>query len=154
VAPLFLDEHFSVDGTLIEAWTSMKSLQPKPPPDGSGGEGGAEEKSPAKPASRETEPSTTTETTPMTTTQSTPQSTTERTRDRNGEVDFRGQKRSNETHQSTTDPQARLYRKGKGKPAQLCFMGHADGEPLGPDRRGRADAAGRARRARGRHRDD
>jgi transposase len=154
VASLFLDEHFSVDGTLIEAWTSMKSLQPKPPPDGSGGEGGAEEKSPAKPASRETEPSTTTETTPMTTTQSTPQSTTERTRDRNGEVDFRGQKRSNETHQSTTDPQARLYRKGKGKPAQLCFMGHADGEPLGPDRRGRADAAGRARRARGRHRDD
>jgi len=53
-------------------------------------------------------------------------STTTKTRkDRNGEVDFRGSKRSNATHQSATDPQARLYRKGKGKPAQLCFMGHA-----------------------------
>jgi transposase len=118
VAPLLSDEHFSVDGTLIEAWASMKSLQPKAPPDGSGGGGGAEEKSPAKPASRETEPSTTTETTPMTT-------TTETRKDRNAEVDFRGSKRSNETHRSVTDPQARLYRKGKGKPAQLCFMGHA-----------------------------
>jgi DDE family transposase len=118
VAPLLSDEHFSVDGTLIEAWASMKSLQPKAPPDGSGGGGGAEEKSPARPASRETEPSTTTETTPMTT-------TTKTRKDRNAEVDFRGSKRSNETHRSVTDPQARLYRKGKGKPAQLCFMGHA-----------------------------
>src|SRR5262245_44828654 len=120
VAALLSDEHFSVDGTLIEAWASMKSLQPKAPPDGSDGGGGAEAKSPAKPASRETEPttSTSTETTPMT-------PTTETRKDRNGEVDFRGSKRSNETHQSVTDPQARLYRKGKGKPAQLCFMGHA-----------------------------
>jgi len=118
VAPLLSDEHFSVDGTLIEAWASMKSLQPKPPPDGSGGGGGAEEKSPIKPTSRETEPSPTTETTPMST-------TTKTRKDRNGEVDFRGSKRSNATHQSATDPQARLYRKGKGKPAQLCFMGHA-----------------------------
>ena len=47
------------------------------------------------------------------------------TKDRNAEVHFRGQKQSNETHQSVTDPGARLYRKGKGKPAQLCFMGHA-----------------------------
>jgi len=118
VAPLLSDEHFSVDGTLIEAWASMKSLQPKPPPDGSDGGGGAEEKLPAKPTRSETEPSTTPETTPMT-------KTTETSKDRNAEVDFRGSKRSNETHRSVTDPQARLYRKGKGKPAQLCFMGHA-----------------------------
>jgi hypothetical protein len=151
VAPLLSDEHFSVDGTLIEAWASMKSLQPKPPPDGSGG-GGAEEKSPAKPTSRETELSTTTETTPMTTPQSTPQSTPERTRDRNGEVDFRGQKRSKATHQSTADPQARLYRKGQGQAGAVLLHGpRADGEPLGPDRRGRADKGGRARRARGCH---
>jgi hypothetical protein len=44
---------------------------------------------------------------------------------RNREADFHGQKRSNETHASTTDPQARLYRKGPGKEAKLCFMGHA-----------------------------
>ena len=44
---------------------------------------------------------------------------------RNGEADFHGQKRSNETHASTTDPEARLYRKGPGKEAKLCFMGHA-----------------------------
>src|SRR4249919_1642012 len=44
---------------------------------------------------------------------------------RNAEADFHGQKRSNETHASTTDPDARLYRKGRGKEAKLCFMGHA-----------------------------
>jgi hypothetical protein len=44
---------------------------------------------------------------------------------RNREADFHGQKRSNETHASTTDPEARLYRKGPGKEAKLCFMGHA-----------------------------
>ena len=43
---------------------------------------------------------------------------------RNAEADFHGQKRSNETHASTTDPDARLYRKGQGKEAKLCFMGH------------------------------
>jgi hypothetical protein len=96
----------------------MKSLQPKAPPDGSDGGGGVEERSPAKPTGSEIEPSTTTKTTPMTT-------TTQTSKDRNAEVDFRGQKRSNETHRSVTDPQARLYRKGKGKPSQLCFMGHA-----------------------------
>jgi transposase len=126
VAPLLSDEHFSVDGTLIEAWASMKSLQPKAapePPDGSGG-GGAEERSPAKPTSSETEPSSTTDM--SSTTETTPMAaTTETGKNRNGAVDFRGQKRSNGTHQSATDPQARLYRKGKGKPAQLCFMGHA-----------------------------
>src|SRR4029077_4015189 len=44
---------------------------------------------------------------------------------RNREVDFHGEKRSNDTHASTTDPEARLYRKGPGKEAKLCFMGHA-----------------------------
>jgi hypothetical protein len=44
---------------------------------------------------------------------------------RNPEVNFRGERRSNETHASTTDPEARLYRKGAGKEAKLCFMGHA-----------------------------
>ena len=44
---------------------------------------------------------------------------------RNKEADFHGEKRSNETHVSTTDPEARLYRKGTGKEAKLCFIGHA-----------------------------
>jgi transposase len=76
-------DHFSVDGTLIEAWASMKSVKPK---DGSGEPPGGD--------------------------------------GRNAEADFHGQKRSNETHASTTDPDARLYRKGQGKEAKLCFMGH------------------------------
>src|SRR3954470_12531692 len=86
VKRLLSSEHFSVDGTLIEAWASMKSLKPK---DGTGPD--------------ETEP---------------PQG-------RNPEVNFRGERRSNETHASTTDPDAQLYRKGAGKEAKLCFMGHA-----------------------------
>jgi transposase len=84
VKRLLSTDHFSVDGTLIEAWASMKSVKPK---DGSGeppAEGGG----------------------------------------RNAEVDFHGQKRSNETHASTTDPDATLYRKGKGKETKLCFIGH------------------------------
>ncbi|MCW2244766.1 transposase [Azospirillum fermentarium] len=83
VKALLSDEHFSVDGTLIEAWASVKSFRPK---DGSG--------EPPGPG-------------------------------RNGERDFHGEKRSNETHASTTDPEARLYRKGNGQPAKLAFMGHA-----------------------------
>ena len=84
VKKLLSTEHFSVDGTLIEAWASMKSFRPRdgsdePPPDGG----------------------------------------------RNAEVDFHGQKRSNETHLSTTDPDARLYKKGAGKEAKLCFIGHS-----------------------------
>ena len=85
VKRLLSTDHFSVDGTLVEAWASMKSFRPKDgsgdPPTAGGG--------------------------------------------RNREADFHGQKRSNETHASTTDPQARLYRKGPGKEAKLCFMGHA-----------------------------
>src|SRR5437764_1302601 len=82
VKPLLSTEHFSVDGTLIEAWASMKSFRPK---DGSG--------EPAAPG-------------------------------RNGERDFHGERRSNETHASTTDPDAKLFRKSSGQPAQLCHMGH------------------------------
>jgi len=85
VKRLLSTDHFSVDGTLIEAWASMKSFKPKdgsdePPADRGG---------------------------------------------RNRETDFHGEKRSNDTHASTTDPEARLYRKGPGKEAKLCFMGHA-----------------------------
>ena len=83
VRGLLSDEHFSVDGTQIAAWASMKSFQAK---DGS------------------SEPPDT---------------------GRNGERDFHGEKRSNETHASTTDPEAKLYRKGKGKEAKLCFIGNA-----------------------------
>jgi transposase len=82
VRALLSDEHFSVDGTLIQAWASMKSFRPR---DGSG--------EPPAPG-------------------------------RNGERDFHGEQRTNETHASATDPEAKLYRKGKGKEAKLCFMGH------------------------------
>jgi transposase len=83
VKRLLSSEHFSVDGTLLEAWASPKSFQPN---DGSG--------EPPGPG-------------------------------RNGERDFHGERRTNDTHVSTTDPDARLYRKGPGKEARLCFMGHA-----------------------------
>jgi hypothetical protein len=75
-------DHFSLDGTLIEAWVSMKSFRTK--------DGGGEPPAPG----------------------------------RNGERDFHGEKRSNETHASTTDPDARLYRKGPGQPAKLAYLGH------------------------------
>ena len=86
VKRLLSTDHFSVDGTLIEAWASMKSFKPK----------AAEGDDDQPPASG----------------------------GRNAEVDFKGQKRSNETHASTTDPEARLYRKGSGMEARLCFIGH------------------------------
>jgi transposase len=88
VKRLLSTDHFSVDGTLIEAWASMKSFRPKVSQD---------DGPPADPPSSGR---------------------------RNAEVDFKGQKRSNETHQSTTDPEARLYRKGSGMEAKLCFLGH------------------------------
>jgi transposase len=83
---LISKEHFSVDGTLLEAWASLKSFKPKdiPPPEGPGSSGG-----------------------------------------RNEEVDFHGEKRSNKTHASKTDPEALLAKKGKGKEAKLCYSGHA-----------------------------
>jgi hypothetical protein len=122
VAPLLSDEHFSVDGTLIQAWASMKSFQPKgatgdtEPADGDAGfgqDGGGSASEPAaagseSPASHGSAPA------------------TERpAAGRNAEVDFHGQKRSNDTPASRTDPEVRLYRKGPGKEAKLCFMGHA-----------------------------
>ena len=75
---LVSDDHFSVDGTLIEAWASMKSFRPK------GEEGG----------------------------------------DNNGSADFKGTTRSNETHESKTDPESRIFRKGRGKEAKMSFMAH------------------------------
>jgi transposase len=84
VKRLISSDHFSVDGTLIEAWASMKSFRKTDGGD-DGGPGPG----------------------------------------RNAERDFHGEKRSNETHRSTTDPEARLYRKGDGQPAKLCYMGHA-----------------------------
>jgi len=81
-ANLLSDEHFTVDGTLIEAWASLKSFKPKDGPPSAGG--GSD-----------------------------------------GMVDFRGQRRTNDTHESTTDEQAKLLRKGKGKEAKLSYGGHA-----------------------------
>lgn len=115
VAPLLSDEHFSVDGTLVKAWASMKSFQPKPdiaPPDD---EGPGDPPSPDTTAADQPE-QTKTETDPM------PRPTHQH---RNAEIDFRGEKRSNATHVSTTDPDARLYKKSPGTGAMLCFMGHA-----------------------------
>jgi transposase len=80
---LLSDEHFTVDGTLIEAWASHKSFQRKSTP-------------PTEPD----DPG-------------------------NADVNFRGERRSNATHASTTDPDCRLYRKAKGHEAKLCYMGHA-----------------------------
>jgi len=81
---LLSDEHFSVDGTLIQAWASHKSFVKKdgstPPPEDGG---------------------------------------------RNPTVNFKGEKRSNETHASATDPDARLYKKSEGDKSQLAFLGHA-----------------------------
>src|SRR5467141_1510182 len=80
---LLSDEHFTVDGTLLEAWASLKSFQrkdaePPPPPDDPG----------------------------------------------NPTVNFHGESRRNDTHQSTTDPDAQLARKGQGKEAKLSYAGH------------------------------
>ena len=95
IAAGLCSEHFSVDGTMIESFASVKSFQPKDaskagddasPPDGNG------------------------------------------FKSRNAEVDFHGQKRTNKTHASRTDPESRLHRKGCGKEATLSHMGHALGE--------------------------
>lgn len=115
VAPLLSDEHFSVDGTLVKAWASMKSFQPKedatPPEDEGPGDPSASNTTP------ETQPTQIkAETAPM------PRNTKPH---RNAEVDFKGEKRSNATHASTTDPDARLYKKSPGTGAMLCFIGHA-----------------------------
>ena len=132
VRKLLSDEHFSVDGTLIEAWASMKSFQPKPDaasPEKSDGDPPAPPAAEPEPpqieptAAKENE--TRTEDQPMKERNDQETGSAAARQGRNEEVDFHGQKRSNETHASTTDPEARLYRKGKGKEAKLCFMGHA-----------------------------
>jgi transposase len=115
VAPLLSDEHFSVDGTLVKAWASIKSFQPKadttPPDDEGPGD------LPAPDTTPDTAPSDTpAETEPMPRNAKT---------HRNVEVGFRGEKRSNATHASITDPDARLYKKSPGTGAMLCFIGHA-----------------------------
>jgi len=117
VKPLLSDEHFSVDGTLVKAWASMKSFQPKdsPPPDHDDDPGGPPPPTQEPPADTDQQTQQT-ETQPMT-------DTTRQTR--NAEVNFRGEKRSNATHASVTDPDARLYKKAPGAAATLCFMGHA-----------------------------
>lgn len=79
---LLSSEHFTVDGTLLEAWASMKSVQPRDREDG------------PPPAGK------------------------------NPGVDFRGQRRTNETHASTTDPEARLARKADGQTTKLAYAGH------------------------------
>ena len=115
VAPLLSDEHFSVDGTLVKAWASMKSFQPKPmstPPDD---EGPGDLPGPDTAFDNQAE-QTQSETIPM------PRPARQ---NRNAEVDFRGERRSNATHASTTDPEARLYKKSPGTGAMLCFIGHA-----------------------------
>ena len=115
VALLLSDEHFSVDGTLVKAWASMKSFQPKAdgaPPDDEG---------PGDPPASDTTPDTAASETPAET-DPMPRNTKAH---RNAEVDFRGEKRSNATHASTTDPDARLYKKSPGTGATLCFIGHA-----------------------------
>ena len=115
VAPLLSDEHFSVDGTLVKAWASMKSFQPKAetsPPD---------DKGPGDPPTPDTTPDTAPSNSPTETDQM-PHNTKPH---RNAEVDFKGEKRSNASHVSTTDPDARLYNKSPGTGATLCFMGHA-----------------------------
>ena len=78
-AGLLSDEHFTVDGTLVEAWAGQKSFRSK----------------------------------------------NDDSDDGTGERNFHGERRTNETHQSTTDPESRLYKKGKGKEAKLCYLGHA-----------------------------
>ena len=84
VKRLLSSDHFSVDGTLIEGWASIKSFRKKDGGDQDGDGPG-----------------------------------------RNAERSFHKERRSNETHESTTDPDARLYKKGDGQPAKLCYMGHA-----------------------------
>jgi transposase len=115
VAPLLSDEHFSVDGTLIKAWASMKSFQPKADAAPPGERDGPGVPPPPPSDTATAEPTHSDEPDPM------PQPTS---KNRNAEVDFHGQKRSNATHASVTDPEARLYRKSPGTGAALCFMGH------------------------------
>lgn len=115
VAPLLSDDHFSVDGTLVKAWASMKSFQPKESATSDGGDDPGDPPDTRVPPTSSPEQSTA-EPAPM---------THPTCRNRNAEVDFRGERRSNATHTSTTDPEARLFKKSPGTGAILCFMGHS-----------------------------
>lgn len=115
VAPLLSDEHFSVDGTLVKAWPSMKSFQPN------AGAAQPEDEGPGDPPASDVTPETTPSETPA---ETDPMSRNTKPH-RNAEVDFKGEKRSNAPHASTTDPDARLYKKSAGTGAMLCFIGHA-----------------------------
>jgi transposase, IS4 family len=126
LAPLLSDERFSVDGTLIKAWASMKSFQPKatdvPSDDGvPGGSPAANPRGdrPARQSADQAAPEPAAEAVPETAPMPKPAR-----RDRNADLDFRGERRTNATHASTTDPDARLFRKSRGTGAVLCFMGH------------------------------
>ncbi len=112
VTVLLSDGHVSVDGTLVKAWASMKRIRPKE--DGDPGDPGDPPAQDA--AQQDPSPQPDPEPRPM----SRPAS-----RSRNAEVDFRGRKRTNATHASTTDADARRYRKSPGTGAMLCFIGHA-----------------------------
>ncbi len=112
VTVLLSDDHVLVDGTLVKAWASMNSIRPKE--DGDPGDPGDPPAQDA--AQQDPSPQPDPEPRPM----SRPAS-----RSRNAEVDFRGQKRTNATHASTTDADARLYRKSPGTGAMLCSIGHA-----------------------------
>ncbi len=111
-------EHFSVDGTMIESFASAKSFQPIPtaPPEQSSSDSGSTPDVKGPPTAVDTGAS--------------PSDSSESPKDgngfkpRNAEVDFHGQKRTNATHASRTDPEAKLHRKGKGKEAKLSHMGH------------------------------
>ncbi|AWI84734.1 IS5/IS1182 family transposase [Alloyangia pacifica] len=115
VAPLLSDDHFSVDGTLVKAWASMKSFQPKERATLGGDEGPGDPPDTSGPPTSSSD-QTTAEPDPM---------TRPTRRNRNAEVDFRGERRSNATHASMTDPEARLFKKSLGAGAMLCFMGHS-----------------------------
>ena len=139
VAPLLSDEHFTVDGTLVNAWASLKSFVPREnafqdgaplaaaDPRSGASAGWTKPKDEAPPAEDQaSQPNSKATAEPTKTEDATPMKTTETDRkSRNEEVDFHGQKRSNATHVSTSDPEARLYRKGPGKEAKLSFIGHA-----------------------------
>ena len=123
VRPLLSDEHFSVDGTLVKAWASMKSVQPKDgaPPDRDDDPVDPPPPPPAQETSADTDQQPQQPQQPQQT-ETQPMPDTAR-QTRNAEVNFRGTKRSNATHASDTDPDARLYKKAPGAAATLCFMG-------------------------------
>jgi transposase len=126
VAPLLSDDHFSVDGTLVEAWASFKSFKPKAAaPDAPPADGPPPPPPAVQDAGQAADEATRTGADDMATGSDSDGSTGEGSIGRNVERNWRGETWSNATHASVTDPQARLYRKAKGRPAQLCYMGHA-----------------------------